>query len=215
MRTVTAMTVKHLSLLMRPLREAEAPALTALLMRPDLQRRAFAPSRSERQPIDWSARRRTFGVFVDGALTGGVELVADDDDPGTWELGLSLAQVGGVGGRCAAAALFYAFERLDAELVWCWARASNVAIERLTRRFGFVSSHAIMQPDGRQAQVYELDVGSWDAQRRAVADHYLAGQASIIICDEVSCWQGGEHGFLLNEAQHQVALPVQAPEHRR
>ena len=209
---------QNLPLLMRPLRATEAPALTALLMRPDLRRRAFAPPRSERQPIDWSDRRRTFGVFIDGRLTGGVELVADEDDPDTWELGLSLTEIGGVGGRCAAAALFYAFERLDADLVWCWARTSNTAIERLTRRFGFVSSHAIKQPDGRQAMVYELDVGSWDARRRGVMDHYLTEGATITVCDEVSCWRGGPHGFLLDGAQHQVSLPVQAyepPEHLR
>ncbi|MGK0361085.1 MAG: RimJ/RimL family protein N-acetyltransferase [Bradymonadia bacterium] len=196
---------------MRPLRTVEAPDLAALLMRPDLQRRAFAPSLSERQPIDWSERRRTFGVFLDGRLTGGVELVADEDDPGTWELGLSLTEIGGVGGRCAAAALFYAFERLDAEMVWCWAGKSNVPIERLTRRFGFVSSHAIRQPDGRQAMVYELDVGRWDAERRGVMAHYLSG-APITICDEVSCWRGEQHGFRPDGAQHQVALPVQALE---
>ena len=198
-------------LVMRPLRAAEAPALSALLMRPDLQRRAFAPSQSERQPIDWSDRRRTFGVFLGDRLTGGVELVADEDDPGTWELGLSLTEIGGVGGRCAAAALFYAFERLDADLVWCWARKSNVAIERLTHRFGFVSSHSIKQPDGRQATVYELDVGRWDAKRRGVMAHYLS-DASITVCDEVSCWRGEQHGFMPDRAQLQVSLPVQAAE---
>lgn len=196
---------------MRPLRAVEAPDLAALLRRPEMRRRAFAPAQSERQPIDWSDRRRTFGVFLDERLIGAVELVADEDDPGTWELGLSLSEVGGVGGRCAAAALFYAFERLDADLVWCWGRTSNTAIVRLTRRIGFVSSHAIKQPDGRQAMVYELDVGRWDAKRRGVMHHYL-GEASITICDEVSCWRGDADGFLPDRAQHQVSLPVRAHE---
>lgn len=202
----------HRPLLLRPLRSHEAPGLAALLDRPGLKRRGFAPARTERQPIEWSARRRTFGVFAGEALIGAVELVADEDDPGNWELGLSLTTTGGIGGRCAAAVLFYAFEQLGAETVWCWARADNAPIARLTRRFGFVSSHSIRQPGGKRAVVYELDAASWDAHRRQVILHYLDRTASVMVCDDVACWRGDGFGFMPDGAEKSVSLPIQAYE---
>jgi RimJ/RimL family protein N-acetyltransferase len=209
MHDTPAQTAVCESLLLRPLRAAEAPALSTILARPDLKRRDFAPARAERQPIDWSPRRRTFGAFCNHALVGALELVADEDDPDTWELGLSLTQ-SGIGGRSATAVLFYAFEQLGAEMVWCWARSQNQAIERLTRRFGFVASHSIPQPSGGHATVYELDAAGWDAHRRAVARHYLKDGAMVILCDEVTCWRGEAFGFLPAEARHRVSVPVQA-----
>lgn len=200
------------SLLLRPLRAHEAPTLAALLDRPGLKRRQFAPARCEQTPIDWSDRRRTFGVYGGAQLLGAVELVADEEDPDTWELGLSLAKAGGVGGRCAAAVLFYAFEHMRAETVWCWAPADNLRIRNLTRRFGFVASHSIRQPDGSPADVYELDVAAWDAHRRAVTRHYLGDAASVTLCDDAACWRGDGFGFFPDEPEQRVSMPILAQE---
>lgn len=197
------------SLVLRPLRAVEAPALRAILERPDLRRRDFAPARAERHPIDWSTHRRTFGTFCDDALVGALELIADEDEPDVWELGLSLIR-SGVGGRSATAVLFYAFEQLGAEVVWCWARAENQAVERLTRRCGFVASHSIPRPAGGQVTVYELDAASWDAHRSPVARHYLGDGAMVVLCDEVTCWRGEAFGFLPAERNDRVSVPVRA-----
>lgn len=199
-------------LLLRPLRASEAPALAELLDRPGLKRRHFAPAHCEHQPIDWSARRRTFAVYGAPGLLGAVELVADEDEPDSWELGLSLVSGGGIGGRCMAAVLFYAFEHLGAETIWCWAGAENERIQHLTRRCGFVASHSIKQPGGERAIVYELDAAGWDAHRRAVVRHYLAGRASVTVCDDTACWRGDAFGFSPDGPEQRVSLPILARE---
>ncbi|MEZ4474355.1 MAG: GNAT family N-acetyltransferase [bacterium] len=180
-------------LVLRPVESQDRERLIGLLNQPGMRRRAFLPGVDERHPIDWSPRRRSFTATLDERLIGAVELIRDEDDPGTWELSLALDCPSGVGGRAVSGALYYAFHHLEARDVWFWVPQDTVAIKRIAARFGFTRSHGLCHPIGPAADVYEVTRDRWAAHHLEAEAHYLVEPMELRGARER--WRGVASGF--------------------
>ncbi len=159
-----------------------------MLDQPHLARRIGLEGIHELHPVDWSLRRRTFVVERGEFLLGTAELLRDEEDPETWELGVTMFRAG-EGGRAAAAALFYAFEELGAQTVWFWG-PRRPGMMRFARRFGFVKLLGLKLPGGHEADAYELERRSWLRRRGCVLENLT--RAPLVLRDGRCEWRGQE-----------------------
>ncbi len=172
---------------LRPFVADDRPLLQRLFEQAHLHRRTLPSGLNELHPCGWSPRRHTFVALRGHQLLGTAELLRDDDDETAYELSVTLeghAQPGD-GARCAAAALFYAFEALDAEAVWFWVPRGHKAVERFAQALAFQRLHSVRMPDGSPADVFELSAEAWQARGDALTR--LPG-GPVELRDHVRAW---------------------------
>lgn len=180
---------------LRPVELRDRLELTLLLEQPHLARRRHLSGIQELHRLEWNKRRRTFAVVRGERLIGKVELLADEEDPDEWELSVVLGDEHrpGDGTRCGLAALFYAFEIMDAALVWFWVASNNEPAMKFAERMGFVTLNTMKLPSGKPARVYEMDREAWESTGGLRLEQHL--NEVIEVADTQRAWRGENGAF--------------------
>ena len=183
-----------------PLRPEDYDCVQALLNTPRLCKRRLYSGIHELHPTEWTRVRKTFVIWEQDRLLGTTELHADEDEPGHWELNVTVDHVEEkqYAARCAIAGLFYAFEVLGARSVWFWNERDNGRMHRFAEKTGFTRLNELMVPGGGVADVFELDGRCWETETVNRFADYL--NRPIEICDSSGAWRGeGAAFFVLTE----------------
>ena len=182
-------------LTLRPITESDETAALHILKNPDLSRRTLFAGLREVRNVRWARRRRSFGVRFDRQLFGYVELLHNEDDGQAWELSVVFADHKRSldAGRSAIAAIFYAFEALNADVVWFWVKRSHEVIHAFAEQAGFTRMNEIKTPGGETADVYELTRDKWRSCQMNAYGFFL--ETPVEIRDTTQRWVGTSDGF--------------------
>ena len=180
---------------LRPIDESDIDAIRRILEQPELDRRQLFSGLKTIHPVAWSDVLKTFGVRLGDELFGTVELKRDEDDADTWELALVLVEHKRSldGARSAVAALFYAFEVLNAAAVWFWVPESKHAVHTFAEEMNFDALNWIPVPGGGRARVYELNRAVWMNPTPPIMQTFF--QESVVIADRGQAWRCDDGTF--------------------
>ena len=180
---------------LRPIDDSDVDAVRQIFEQPALDRRQLFSGLKTIHPVAWSDVLKTFGVRLNDELFGTVELKRDEDEPDTWELALVLVEHKRSldGARSAVAALFYAFEVLNAATVWFWVPEQKAQVHTFATEMNFDALNWIPVPGGGRARVYELNRASWMNPVPMIMETFF--QESVVIRDRKRTWHSQDGTF--------------------
>jgi hypothetical protein len=183
------------SLTLRPASESDTSAIREILDEPRLARRHLSGGIAELHPVEWTLKRRTFGVRLNGELFGSVDLKQDEDESTQWELSVVLNDHKRSldGARSAIAGVFYAFQILKAQAVSFWAPTDNQLIQTFAEQIGFSQLNTLKAPGGHSVRVFELTRAGWRTAQDGRLALFLADSVDVYVGGGV--WRGQGKGF--------------------